>query len=440
MENYPQIPAPGRLLARLPAAWRSVVDLAAALSRRLDVPVYLLGGPVRDLLLDRPARDLDLVVEGDGVGFAAHLAERVGGSVGRSHAPFLTAEVILPDGGSIDVASTRREVYPRPAALPRVRPAGLDDDLRRRDFTVNAMAIRLGPAPAPEWIDPLGGVEDLRARRLRILRRRSFVDDPTRLLRAVRLEARLGFRMEAETEELARRAVTDGAFEPLSASRLHQELTRTLGDPETAAAVLERLAELGWLSVLAPGLAAFEPDRTACLSRRLEAALVARSELVEHPSLAGDEMRPDRLALALLSEEGGSVAAADIADRLALTGRDREVVLGEARRAAAARSHGRGDDPPPPHAVAAALEPLAAEDLALLAAGESGAAVRRYLDRSAGLRLRITGEDLIAAGVQPGPALGAALARTRDARLDGEIGADDELAFALGQVSPEAGR
>ncbi len=173
---------------------RAYPELAAIRERSAGQPVYLVGGAVRDLLLGHGRVDIDLVVEGDAAGLAARLGADV-----VEHERFATAKARL-DGHEVDIASARNEVYLHPGALPEVEPSSLGDDLARRDFTINAMAIPLGREPI--LIDPHGGRDDLAAGLLRVLHPRSFADDPTRALRAARYAARFGFALEAETAEL----------------------------------------------------------------------------------------------------------------------------------------------------------------------------------------------------------------------------------------------
>ncbi len=229
------------------------IERIAAVSRETGSPVYLVGGLVRDLLLERENRDLDLVVEGDGLGFAARLAEALGGRV-REHQAFLTAVVVDAEGFHIDVATARSEFYRAPAALPEVQMSALRQDLFRRDFTINTLAIRLGPEPVPELIDYFGGRNDLKEKTLRVLHSLSFIDDPTRVLRAVRLELRLGFRISAETLRLIEVALAEGVFDHLSGGRLREELQLLLDDPALALRGIERLGELGVLRVVHPRL------------------------------------------------------------------------------------------------------------------------------------------------------------------------------------------
>ncbi len=409
--GHPLPPAALSRLRSLPAALSSRIETIAAVSRESGVPAFLVGGFVRDLLLARDDRDLDVVVEGDGIAFAQRLAAAVGGRV-KVHGNFLTATVVDPEGFPIDVATARREVYRTPAALPEVEASTLEEDLYRRDVTVNTLALRLGPEPGYELIDPFGGVRDLEAKTLRVLHADSFRDDPTRILRAVRLEQRLGFRIAPETLALIAEALADGAFDRLSGSRLKAELAKLLGDPVALSGVA-RLDELGILRAIDPRLA-------------MDEAAVERLRRLLKPAA------PWRLVLMALVAGWEERDLARLADRLLLAGEERRLLTGFPPRLAAARAVLSGN--PVPHQVAEALASLAEEEILLLAAeGDEtvGCWVRRYLDELRPLTLGVQGADLVAAGFPPGPRIGAALRETRAARLDGRIDADDELAYAL---------
>src|SRR5215203_4920101 len=227
-------------------------DLAAALRRShpeleavrrvAEEPVYLVGGAVRDLLLGRPRADVDLVVEGD----AAILAGRLGGAE-VEHERFGTVKVKV-EGHEIDIASARTETYSKPGALPTVAPAdSVEVDLRRRDFTINAMAIPLDGEP--RVVDPHGGQADLRAGLLRVLHTGSFVDDPTRAIRAARYAARFDFDLEPGTERSLRQ--TD--LTTVSADRRRAELER-LAAEKTACEGFELLADWGLIDLREGGL------------------------------------------------------------------------------------------------------------------------------------------------------------------------------------------
>ncbi|HMB55153.1 MAG TPA: CBS domain-containing protein, partial [Thermoanaerobaculia bacterium] len=273
----------GKLLALLPPPLDHQVAAARRVARREGIAVYVVGGPVRDLLLAAEGeaatgdavprstlpRDLDLVVEGDGPHFAHLLAAELDGRV-REHRTFLTAVVIDPDGRHVDVATARSEFYRQPAALPEVSTSALRQDLYRRDFTINTLVIRLGPGDEPALLDHFGGRRDLDEGTIRVLHSLSFIDDPTRALRAVRLEQRLGFEIAPETLHLMRVAHEEGAFDRLSGSRLREELKLLLDDPAVALRGLERLDELGLTPALDPALVL-----GAALRTRLRAAVGA---------------------------------------------------------------------------------------------------------------------------------------------------------------------
>ncbi|MGD2114111.1 MAG: CBS domain-containing protein, partial [Acidobacteriota bacterium] len=264
LAHLPEERAPmgAMLRERLPEPVRQRVETVAEVSRRYQIPVYLVGGIVRDLLLDRENRDLDLVVEGDGPHFARLLADELGGRV-RVHETFMTAVVVDPEDLHIDVATARSEFYRAPAALPEVQTSPLRQDLYRRDFTINALAVRLGPGTSPELIDYFGGRRDLENGLLRVLHSLSFIDDPTRVLRAVRLGLRLGFEISPETLHLVEVALEEGVFERLSGARLREELILLLDDPAVAVRGLERLEALGVLRAgLHPSLELGEAGRS----------------------------------------------------------------------------------------------------------------------------------------------------------------------------------
>jgi tRNA nucleotidyltransferase (CCA-adding enzyme) len=420
-------------LEKLPPFLTRRIEAIAEVSRGLGVPAYLVGGLVRDLLLERENRDLDVVVEGDGIGFAEKLAERLGGRV-RAHRAFLTAVVVDPEELHVDVASARSEFYRAPAALPEVQTSALRQDLFRRDFTINTLAIRLGPEEAPELIDYFGARRDLQEKTLRVLHSLSFIDDPTRVLRAVRLELRLGFHISTETLKLVEVALEEGVFDRLSGARLRDELALLLDDPALAVRGIDRLAELGVLRVLGPAVELDEAARA-----RLREARAAhdwyRFEGIDDPPVAAW-----RLFLMALAGGLGTDDLRRLADRLQLAGEDRRLITGFPSRVAEAREALAGPGLPP-HRISAALEPLAGEELLLLLSEEDEAGrgwIRRDLTEMRHFELAIRGADLVAAGVPPGPAVGEALRAARRERLDGRIGPEEELRFALEHAAEAA--
>ena len=360
-------------------------------------------------MLGREIRDVDLVIEGDADAFARQLALHLGASV-RVHPRFATATLLVPGAGALDVAATRRERYEQPGALPTVIPgAPIEEDLGRRDFTVNAMAVALRGRGS--LLDPLGGREDLSRGLVRALHSGSFLDDPTRALRAVRYGNRLDFRTEPATRGWLRSALEAGALERLSADRLRREVRLVLEEPRRAAAVA-RMEALALDAAIHPAL------------RRREgtASRLRRAELLA----AGAETTWLCYLLAWM----GSATVAEVRDvalRLGISGAQGRRFLAWPETAA------RFSKRLVPSALRRAARGLSADELVAAAAGLGVARGRTLLAAASepDAALPVRGQDLLAAGVPPGPAIGRALERTRAAIEDGSIAAADALAFAL---------
>lgn len=225
---------------QLPKSIMEVLQQISETASEMAVDCFLIGGIVRDILLEKPNDDIDIVVEGDGVQFAKRLHEKYGGEV-VIHESFGTATWEQPDGLSIDVTSSRLEFYDRPASLPSVELSTLEEDLRRRDFTINAMAARLNEGQFGELIDPFGGQNDLQKGQIKVLHNLSFIEDPTRICRAVRFEQRFDFKMDAETEQFALNSIDH--VKSLTPNRLVVQMEKLFheGDPS---AVIRRLFEI----------------------------------------------------------------------------------------------------------------------------------------------------------------------------------------------------
>jgi tRNA nucleotidyltransferase (CCA-adding enzyme) len=416
----------------LPVAARPLVEAVLATAEALALPVLLVGGPVRDFLLGRPLRDVDLVVEPHGGRDAAALARAAAPAGARvvAHDRFATAR-LEAEGTVVDLATVRAERYVRPGALPEVGPGTLLDDLRRRDFTVNGLAIPLSEAARadrPPVIDPGGGLEDLRAGVLRVFHARSFHDDPTRALRAARLAPRLGFRLARGSGAALRAALRDGAFGAVSGERYRAELERLFADAALGldpARALRWLAEAHVLGALEPGLGL--PAAAVSPLRRL-------GRLVREPAWPPPPGTPPAQPLAA----GAMLWLAPLATalrrrvlrRLALRGAPSERIAEFARRREAwlralARRRGRG-------AADAILRDASEEELLALAAS-APPSLRRRIARFAAedraVALPVDGEDLLAVGLS-GPPLGRALERVRAAWLDRAVRSRDE-ALAL---------
>ncbi|MCL2122725.1 MAG: CBS domain-containing protein [Desulfovibrionaceae bacterium] len=241
---------------RLPRAHLELLRRIGELGDAMRLPVYIVGGVVRDLLLERPNYDIDLVVEGNGIAFARELARELRGRA-REHKEFLTAVVIYPDRNGlearIDVATARLEYYEYPAAMPTVELSSIKMDLFRRDFTINALAIRLNRASFGRLVDFFGGQRDMKERLIRVLHTLSFVEDPTRILRAIRFEQRYGFKLTPATERLIKSAVTHKFMDKVSGFRLFREL-KLVFDDRNPLACLVRMEEFDLLPAIHPCL------------------------------------------------------------------------------------------------------------------------------------------------------------------------------------------
>jgi tRNA nucleotidyltransferase (CCA-adding enzyme) len=391
------------LLVRL-FALPSARPLVARLS---ETPVpYLVGGAVRDLLLGGAPVDLDFAVGGDTAAFATSL----GGEL-RVHDRFGTSTVML-DGFTYDIARTRRETYAHPGALPDVEPAPLAEDLTRRDFTINAIALALAGDTAGELSSAPGALDDLDARRLRVLHDRSFLDDPTRLLRMVRYATRLGFEIEPDTRVLADDAISGGALGTVSGPRVGAELRLLAREPDPVQA-LRGLRDLGLDTAIHPGFGLVDEDP-------------ARKALALLPA----DGRRDRLALAVAARGVPGPELAPLLGALAFEAEDRDAIVVAATRAGELAAALRAASAP--SEIAAAVDGALPEVVALAGALGAEPQARDWLETLRHVRLDIDGRDLIIAGVPEGPAIGRGLRAALAAKLDGRAsGSGQELAEAV---------
>jgi tRNA nucleotidyltransferase (CCA-adding enzyme) len=399
--------------------------------------VYLVGGFVRDLLLEQANVDVDIAVEGDGIEFATRLAAQLGGRV-RAHRKFKTAVVLLPpsilgeaprwlrptnEDFHVDIATTRAEFYDYPAALPRVEHASIRQDLFRRDFTMNAMAISLRGGDLGTVVDFFGGYRDLRGGVIRVLHNLSFVEDPTRIFRAVRYENRYGFRMDEQTRSLARSCVDMHLVGDLSSVRLRDELVALLSEDDVEW-TLGRLFELGVAREVHPKLAT--GAKTVALVRRL-------TSLVEELGLEAQVVRW-RLRLAAIARNMSHDELYVWLDQMKFRRADGAVVrAGVILGPALAASLGR--DKMSDWEVYRTLRHTSEEALvfALGLTGEGVAAdrLRRYLAELRHRTLSVGGDDIIALGAKKGPKVGRVLERLRELRVEGLVcGREAELAAA----------
>ena len=391
--------------------------------------VYLVGGAVRDVLLGEQSLDLDLMVEGDAVAFARALAKELGARC-HPHEKFQTAVIKKGDAAEeelrIDVATARTEFYGAPGALPEVERSTLRHDLARRDFTINAMATSLKAEDLGATYDFYESFRDLRNKTVRVLHNLSFVEDPTRLLRAVRYEARLGFRMDGHTLSLARGSIEARLVGDLSSARLRDELFDILNE-ENLPRALARISELGLDKAMHARLDA--GSGTIALIERM-------GRLASEPPFA-DSVRADLVRLASLCREMSADEVYDWLTKLRVRRSEQDVVaaavavapllaerLSTPERIAPSELHELlAGQPPEALLMAAALAPDP---------GPAKERITGYLTRIRDVELEITGSDLKQAGVRESPELGRALKQTLALKLDGFVaGKSEELETAL---------
>ncbi len=406
----------------LPPRDRALMEEIGRFADSRGWKVYSVGGSVRDLLLGSGRNfDLDILVEEHGLEFARLFARSVGGTC-KLYRRFATAMVILRGGRRIDVTTTRGEVYPEPGALPEIVPGSLEEDIHRRDFTINALAFSLNRDCFGRLIDLTGGVADLKAGKIRVLHERSFRDDPTRIFRAVRFRQRLGFAVEPRTEELIRTAVDLRLFETVSPERLRHELELIFAEPDPPGAVAA-MAGYDQLRFIHPRLKMGEGTKS--FLERLGTELTWFKKTFPRETVS-----PWRVYFGALISRLDPDDLLETAGKFNLSRRFFEQ-LRRARddRAAIAETLSKEEEPLPSR-VCALLSGRSPEIwLILLARITSGPAIRRFrrfLTRYRFVSGEVTGRDLRVLGLPPGPAYRPILEELLAARLDGRIGSREE--------------
>ena len=417
---------------RLPSQIFNRLREIGALADAIDASAYLVGGLVRDLLLGHTSLDVDIAVEGDAMTFARRLADRYGAGL-KVFEKFATALVVFPDGFKLDVATARCESYAHPTALPTVKPSSIKDDLYRRDFTINALAIRLNVSRFGELVDFYGGLRDLEAKTIRVLHARSFVDDPTRVFRAIRFEQRFGFRIEKHTLTLLKEAAASDLVHRLSGPRLRNEVMRLLSE-QAPIRTIRRMAEFDLLRFLHTGLA--WTARLAGLLSDLGKSLAWWTKQYPRRSL-------DRALVYFigLMDELSASATGAVVKRLALPGEQaNKIRLAKKHLAPALRFLVRHRSPRPSETYQA-LADLPDEGLVLLVAKARSKDIVRlvsaYVTTQQQVRPSLNGADLKAMGLKPGPIYKKILDRLLEARLNGEVKTktdERELAKKLAKV------
>ena len=392
-----------KIKERLPAELVRLMEAIGAIAAHQGRQLYLVGGGVRDLLLERETFDLDLVTDGDAIGLAQLLSNTTQGKI-IVHTRFRTANVRWNEW-SIDLTTARSETYDHPGALPRVKPGSLSDDLFRRDFTINAMAMQLSPGRYGDLIDLYGGQEDLGRGLIRVLHEQSFIDDATRIWRALRYEQRLDFNLEMETLELLKRDTI--MLDTISGDRIRHELELVLKEayPEK---FFQRADQLQVLSQLQPGL---KGNRD--LSKKFDQA-----RQVSSPSPP-----PAGLYVALLAYSLSGEQVEQLVERIRLPRPLAETLRDTCQLKTEAVSLAAGDlKPSHVYSILHGYTPAALTANSLSTDSPIVSRnIRQYLTKFRYVKPLLTGEDLKTMGLIPGPRISEILDRLRAARLDGEV-------------------
>ncbi len=422
------------ILEKFPEKIIEILKLSGLTAQQMGLHAYMVGGSVRDLLRGERNLDIDLVVEGNAIDFARLLAGKIGARM-KSHERFGTA-VLIADGLKLDVATARTEYYEAPAALPTVELSSIKRDLQRRDFTINALAVKLSPGDFGLLVDFFGGRRDLREKTIRVLHDLSFIEDPTRAFRAVRFAVRFGFKLSVHTEELLKSTLEMGLFERLSGPRLYEELLLIFKETEPVLAI-EKLREYGLLKVLHPAL----KDEDVFLSRTFQ---FVHDTLLWFGLSFRDET-PDRPALYLMALLSGldeqEIMAALV--RLSASPRVSATVAGGILKAKNLLSNrlppGRALEDP--LQIYDAMRGLSLESLllAMSMAGdeEQKRAVIRYLLELRKIKPLLAGKDLIAMGMTPGPLFSKIFTAILHEKLKGRLKtSEDEAGFVRDHFRP----
>jgi tRNA nucleotidyltransferase (CCA-adding enzyme) len=391
----------------------NLLKLIGQLADERGESAYAVGGFVRDLFLKTPGVDIDVTVEGDGLAFAEVLAKRTGSKV-EAFTRFGTSIVIIPGFGKVDVATARTESYAKPGALPTVAQGGITQDLYRRDFTINAMALNLSPAFFLKLLDPFHGLEDLKKGRIRALHAKSFLDDPTRVFRAVRFEQRFQKHIEPETQKWLLASIKHRSMNTISGERLRNEFQLIFKEAHPEKAVW-RLNELGVLPKVHPMLGLSKEGKR--ILPRIAAAIGFFRE--HHMTLEDEKMVWFQAILSKSSEKGAQA----LGKRLMLSRHEQKVILHSVKSNPAVLET-LDQKNLTPSRMYQLLSPIVPEVRCFLLAAASDGLRRKmtdYLIKVQNLKPWVRGRDLQLLGIEPGFRYSFILLEVLNAQLDGRF-------------------
>lgn len=415
----------GLLRERLPRKIVNIFQAAGETANSMGFNAYVVGGLIRDLLLRIENFDVDLVVEGDGMAFARELGKRLDGRV-NCHQRFGTAVIVLPDGFKIDVATSRMESYEHPAALPLVEQGSIRNDLYRRDFTINAFAVKLNGQNAFRLIDFFGGQKDLKEKAIRILHNLSFVEDPTRAFRAVRFEQRFNFEIGKQTLSLLKNSILKNHFQRLSGGRVLNELVLMFKEKEPQR-MIKRMASLGLLQFIHPSIRISNEDLS--FIKRINEAVVWYDLLY-----TGLPVKTWVVYLLGIFRNLSATETGEACEKLGIQKHDAEIFVKGRERVFEAGKLLAARKEPSQSEIYRALHPLAPELLLFLMAGLQNEDARKnlshYITHLSGTGIELSGKDLMNFGLPAGPLFREILDAVLYARLDGKVKSmEDEINF-----------
>lgn len=411
---------------RISADIVELLEKIAVCADECGFSAYAVGGFVRDLFIRRRNKDVDIVIEGDGIKFARRFTEKHGGRV-KAHKKFQTAVVVLANKRKLDVATARTEYYTEPAALPIVEMSSIKNDLYRRDFTINSMAIKLNGADKNHLIDFFGGRRDMKDGVLRVLHNLSFVEDPTRLFRAIRFEQRFQFAIGGQTEKLLKLAVTKKLIDKISGARLFGELQRIFSENQPSKA-MQRMQEFGLWKLIHPGIGYDEKMNHLCGQ--------AEEAIAWHKlSFDTERIRPWFVYLLCISSTLGKAQTQELAIRLGFDPRPAKRILDARGQVAKATGQIKHLTPEMSVEIYEALNELTPDVLLAVMASTGDRRGKRviaeFLSRLRYLKPRVNGNDLMRAGIEKGPLMGRVIRALEREVLKNELpDREDEIRFA----------
>ncbi|NQS88608.1 CBS domain-containing protein [Patescibacteria group bacterium] len=411
------------LKRRVPLKIMRILTRAGQVGEKMGYRVFIVGGFVRDTLLEIENLDIDLVVEGEGISFARELSRELGAHI-LVHQEFGTATLKLPGEFKLDIATSRKEFYPEPAALPKIQPASLKEDSFRRDFTTNSMAISINPKSFGELIDFFGGREDLKKKKVRVLHSQSFIDDPTRIFRAIKFEQRYGFHIEKNTQKLIKFALEDKVFHKLSGKRVKEELIQILEEdyPEKN---LDRMEEIGILKIIHPKIHLTKEKKE--ISNRLIDVIAI------YETLWGKRIRRWLVRLCVLLENLEIEEITQLSSKYTFRREERQILIGARKDVKSILKELKAPKILPSF-IYYLLQPFPSEILLLAMAKTTSKIVKKrmfsYLSHLQKVKVEVNGEDLKKLGYKPSPKFSQVLEEVKKAKLNEIVKTkEEELAF-----------